>query len=297
MFLVTGAAGFIGSALSKRLIELGHKVVTVDNLSTGFVENIPNEVIFVKGDCHDKSLIKSLDKYSFDAIFHIAGQSSGEISFDDPVYDLQTNAESTLLLLKLALKVKCKKFIYASTMSVYGDQGETLVKEDSSLNPKSFYGVGKLASEKYLSIFQNFGINCTALRLFNVYGPGQNMYNLRQGMVSIFLAQAFNHNEINVKGSKDRFRDFIFIDDVVNAFISSYNKEKISFSNKISPSGLLPIFPNSFKPFSIVVLGIIVLAKTIGFSLPYKITSLILISSLAILRNKISSSVASDNSS
>jgi len=190
-YLVTGAAGFIGSALAKRLLIEGNKVITIDNLSTGFETAIPEGVEFFKGDCQDYSIVKQLEKYSFDAIFHIAGQSSGEISFDDPVYDLQTNAQSTLLLLKLALKTNCKKFIYASTMSVYGDQPDHKVNEEAMLKPKSFYGVGKVASEHYLRIYQQYGIQSTAMRLFNVYGPGQNLKNLRQGMVSIFFGHGF----------------------------------------------------------------------------------------------------------
>ena len=96
-YLVTGAAGFIGAALAKRLIKQGNKVVTIDNLSTGFIESIPEGVIFIEGNCQDESIINQLFSYKFDAIFHIAGQSSGEISFEDPVYDLQTNTQSTLL--------------------------------------------------------------------------------------------------------------------------------------------------------------------------------------------------------
>tara|TARA_B100001250_G_scaffold224022_1_gene192099 strand:+ start:10601 stop:11533 length:933 start_codon:yes stop_codon:yes gene_type:complete len=229
-FLVTGAAGFIGSSLAKKLIELGNNVVTIDNLSTGSINNLPEGIIFYKGNCQDEKIIEKIEKYSFDAIFHIAGQSSGEISFDDPVYDLQTNTQSTLMLLKLALKTNCKKFIYASTMSVYGDQPDKPVSIDLKPNPKSFYGVGKLASENYMKIYQNYGINCTALRLFNVYGPGQNLDNLRQGMVSIFMAQAIKNNKIIVKGSKKRFRDFIYIDDVVNAFLKAYNKDNVGFN-------------------------------------------------------------------
>ena len=118
-FLVTGAAGFVGAALAKKLINNGDKVVTVDNLSTGFEGSIPEGVVFYKGNVQDPSLIKKLYKYRFDCIFHIAGQSSGEISYDDPVYDLQTNTQSTLLLLKLAEKVNCKKFIYASNVCLW----------------------------------------------------------------------------------------------------------------------------------------------------------------------------------
>jgi UDP-glucose 4-epimerase len=223
IFLVTGAAGFIGAAVARKLIDEGHKVITIDNLSTGYQDAIPEGVEFFKGDCQDYSVIKQLEKFTFEAIIHIAGQSSGEISFDDPVYDLQTNAQSTLLLLKLAIKTKCTNFIYASTMSVYGDKPDGPVKEDTELKPKSFYGVGKLASEHYLRIYSEYGINSTALRLFNVYGPGQNMDNLRQGMVSIFLAQALKNKHIVVKGSAERYRDFVFIDDVVKGFIKAYN--------------------------------------------------------------------------
>ena len=224
-YLVTGAAGFIGSALSRRLIKEGNEVVTIDNLSTGFRENIPEAVTFIEGDCGELDVYRKIENFSFDAIFHIAGQSSGEISFDDPVYDIKTNAQSTLLLLKLALQNGCRRLIYASTMSVYGIKAEGAVAENDNCEPESFYGVAKLASEKYLRIFQQFGIQTTSLRLFNVYGPGQNMKNLKQGMVSIFLAQMLRDRQIIVKGSPDRFRDFIYIDDVVEAFLRCLTSE------------------------------------------------------------------------
>lgn len=225
-YLVTGAAGLIGAALAKRLIKEGHKVVTIDNLSTGFERNIPDGVTFIKADCGDSSTYADLPDERYDAIFHIAGQSSGEISFDDPIYDIRTNAESTLLLLKFALQNGCDRFIYASTMSVYGAKPDRPVKEDDDCHPLSFYGVAKLASEHYMRIYQQYGINSTSLRLFNVYGPGQNMENLRQGMVSIFLAQMINNKHIHVKGSPDRYRDFIYIDDVVEAFTRCLTHEK-----------------------------------------------------------------------
>ena len=223
-FIVTGAAGFIGSAVARKLLSQNNEVLTIDNLSTGFEESIPEGAEFIKGDCQDEKIIKSLKADKFDAIFHIAGQSSGEVSFDDPVYDLQTNTQSTLLLLDLAKKTGCNKFIYASSMSVYGEQPDKPVPEESVQNPQSFYAIGKLASEQYLRVYQKFGIDTVSLRLFNVYGPGQNMKNLRQGMVSIFISQAIKSKEIIVKGSLDRFRDFVYIDDVVDAFILSLEK-------------------------------------------------------------------------
>ena len=217
-YLVTGAAGFIGAALASRLMKEGNQVVTIDNLSTGNISNIPDGVKFIEGDCGNQDVYSNIPNDPFDAIFHIAGQSSGEISFDDPIYDIRTNAESTLLLLKFALKNNCKRFIFASTMSVYGIKPERPVKENEDCHPESFYGIAKLASEHYLRVYEQFGIDTTSLRLFNVYGPGQNMDNLRQGMVSIFLAQMLKDNSIHVKGSADRFRDFIHVDDVVESF-------------------------------------------------------------------------------
>ena len=176
--LVTGGAGFIGSHLINRLLEEGGNVTIIDNLTTGFKKNIPLEATFIKGDCGDYKVYRKIKKQKFDAIFHIAGQSSGEVSFDDPIYDINSNTSSTILLLKFALKIGCKRFIFASTMSVYGVKSNSPVKESSKTLPESFYGISKLASENYLRIFENYGIKYTSLRLFNVYGPGQNMIRL-----------------------------------------------------------------------------------------------------------------------
>ena len=220
-YLVTGVAGFIGAAVAAALVRDGHEVAGLDNLSTGFLSNVPQGVSFFEGDCQDETMYSErLAGKTFDAIFHIAGQSSGEISFDDPVYDLRTNAESTLHLLKFALKTGCRRFLYASTMSVYGIQPDAPVKETAPTAPQSFYGVGKLASEHYLRLYEQYGVRSTCLRLFNVYGPGQNMTNLRQGMVSIFMAMMLDSAHIHVKGSPDRYRDFVYIDDVVAAFLA-----------------------------------------------------------------------------
>ena len=215
-YLVTGAAGFIGAAIAAKLLSQGHKVWTIDNLSTGYNENIPDGVIFIQGACQDEASISKLNGLRFDAILHFAGQSSGEVSFDDPVYDLRTNTESTLRLIKYGLETGCRRFIYASSMSIYGTVADEPIAENHETLPLSFYGVGKLASENYLRIYASKGLKFTGLRFFNVYGPGQNMQNLRQGMVSIFLKQLLAHDKIMVKGPLDRFRDFIYINDCVN---------------------------------------------------------------------------------
>ncbi len=226
MYLVTGAAGFIGSAIASKLISNGHRVVTIDNLSTGYESAVPEGCEFILGDCQDHNVYNKIPQDRYDAILHIAGQSSGEISFDDPKYDLQTNAESTLHILKFCLRNGCKRIIYASTVSVYGKKPDRPISEQDEVKPESFYGVGKLASEHYLRIYENYGINSTCLRLFNVYGPGQNLNNMRQGMVSIYLSQMLRSDHIHVKGSAERFRDFVYIDDVVNAFLLSIKNEQ-----------------------------------------------------------------------
>jgi len=255
-YLVTGAAGFIGAALAKKLLAAGHGVVTIDNLTTGGEKNVPDGCILIRGDCQDRETLGKLGNRRFDAIFHIAGQSSGEISFDDPVYDLQSNAQSTVMLMKYALGTGCGKFLYASSMSVYGEQGDRALDENTPCVPKSLYAVGKLASEHYMRIYSGFGLETTALRLFNVYGPGQNMANLRQGMLSIYLAQALEKKKVVVKGSLERFRDFVYIDDVAKAFLACLETPggesrvfNVGTSEKTTVGGLLALMAEKL-PFS-----------------------------------------------
>jgi len=233
-YLVTGAAGFIGSNIAKKLLDFGHQVVTIDNLSTGRESNIPRQCSFIRGDV-DSDSIRQLDNTKFDAILHIAGQSSGEISFEDPVYDIKSNVISTVCLLDYAVKTGCSRFIYASTMSVYGEQKDKeRYSESDILEPKSFYAIGKIASEQYMKIYhEQHGIKYTALRYFNVYGKGQSLENLKQGMVSIYLKQFIDNafEKIVVKGSVDRFRDLSHVDDITEVSIESIHNK--GFYNQI----------------------------------------------------------------
>ena len=205
-FLVTGGAGFIGSAIAKRLCGNGHDVVIIDDLSTGYEDNVPGRCRFVRADVADPNTYDEIANDSFDAILHLAGQSSGEISFEDPVRDICSNTISTVLLLRYALKTKCSRFLFASTMSVYGEGSDNAVSEQSICSPRSFYGVSKLASERYLNLYEMQGIQSTAFRLFNVYGPGQNLSNLKQGMVSIYLAQVLKNGHVHVKGAQKKMK-------------------------------------------------------------------------------------------
>lgn len=223
--LITGIAGFIGSNIAKRFISEGFKVIGIDDLSTGKIQNIPDQTNFIEGDILDPKVFNKInEKCSY--ILHLAGQSSGEISFEDPVKDLHLNTISTLNVINFGIKNQSKKILYASSMSVYGEVNDKPVKETQRPLPISCYGISKLASENYLEIFSK-NIPFVSMRMFNVYGPGQNLNNLKQGMVSIFIAQALKNKNICVKGDLNRFRDFIYIDDVVEAWYKATISEKV----------------------------------------------------------------------
>ena len=229
--VVTGVAGFIGSRVAARMAAEGFEIVGVDDLSSGKQSNVPSSIDFIQGNLADTQTISKLPK-SAELVLHLAGQSSGEMSFDDPVADLEKNTISTLNLIRYGIAVNASKLVYASSMSVYGNVPDAPISEDEHVAPLSCYGVGKLAAENYLNVFCK-QLPSVSLRMFNVYGPGQDMTNLRQGMVSIYLAQALRSKHIVVKGSLDRFRDFIFIDDVVDAWFRVATLEDIE-SNTIN---------------------------------------------------------------
>ncbi len=223
--IVTGGAGFIGSHLAKRLLERGDEVYILDDLSTGFQRNVPEGVAFSLvdvGSLNDLLALNFPDK--IDVIYHLAGQSSGEASFEDPLRDIKSNYVATYNILKLGKMKHCQRFIFTSSMSVYGEigNGDKPVTELQECKPVSYYGCNKLASEKLINVFiKGTMIQPTIFRLFNVYGPGQNMSNLKQGMLSIYMSYLIKNTPIIVKGSLDRFRDFIYVDDVVDGLIQS----------------------------------------------------------------------------
>jgi len=223
--LITGVAGFIGSKIAKKALEKGFEVIGVDDLSSGNKEQIPTGLEFYAYDLSDKNLVNKLP-VKVDYILHLAGQSSGEISFDNPISDLEKNTHSTLNLIQFGIKNKVKKILYASSMSVYGAVKDIPISEQQEALPLSCYGVGKRASEQYLFIFRD-QLPYISYRMFNVYGPGQDLTNMQQGMVSIFVSQALQSNAILVKGSLDRFRDFIYVDDVADCWLKGIELDEL----------------------------------------------------------------------
>ncbi len=214
--LITGGAGFIGTALARKLRSQHHQVCLIDLDHRFGAEHEGYETHFVDIRS-DKSFEKISDK-KFDYIFHLAAQTSGAISQEKPEVDVDTNVKGTLNLCNFARMCGAEKIIFSSSMATYGNS-DGKISEDFPLNPLSNYGASKVAGEYYIKMFKQYGIEHTIFRLFNVYGPGQDMFNLQQGMASIFLAQSISSSTIKVTGSMERFRDFVFIDDVVDALL------------------------------------------------------------------------------
>lgn len=224
--VVTGAAGFIGNALARRLHTLGREVIALDDFSSGRSKEVAPGLEVVDCDIRDREKLVALLPDKIDAVVHCAAQSSGEISFDDPWDDMTRHVHATMRLLEAAKERGTSHFVYASSMAAYGEPAEFPVRETQRLLPLSFYGAGKAAAENYVRIYCEGDMAFSIVRPFSVYGAGQDLRNLRQGMVSIYLAQLLRTGRIEVKGSLDRFRDFVHLDDAVDAFVSVLETSK-----------------------------------------------------------------------
>lgn len=219
-YLVTGGAGFVGSVLCHRLVASGQTVTVVDDLSNGRRENVPKEARFLEMDLADEAGYQRLDDGGFDAIIHCAAQSSNAISFKDPRADLAANQIATLNLLEFCRRRGIKRFLFTSSMSAYGRPKNFPTPESEPCYPDSFYAVHKLASEHYVRIYaQEYGLESTVFRLYTTYGYGQNLANMQQGLLSIYLGYLLNDTPLVVKGSGERLRDIVHVEDVVDAMM------------------------------------------------------------------------------
>ena len=219
--LITGVSGFIGKKLSKSLLDEGHKIWGIDNFYNSTKADVPEGVDFLESDVAQDEWRLWLSGIKINKIIHLAAQSSGEVSFSEPIYDLDTNIKGTMQVCLYSRDNDVSQIIFASSMSVYGES-QGLVNESTLAIPLSLYAVGKKASEDYLRIFsKQFSFSVKCLRLFNIYGDGQNLENMSQGMVSIFLAQLFSDSKtVVVKGGIERYRDFSYIFDIVSIFLN-----------------------------------------------------------------------------
>lgn len=218
--LVTGGAGFIGSNLADELIRQGAKVAIIDNLVTGFRENleeIRGDFEFIEGDLNDpRSLAKALE--NVEIVFHEAALPSVPRSVTDPAETHQACVNATFDLLVKAKESGVRRFIYAASSSAYGDQ-ETLPKvETMSPYPMSPYAVAKLTGEYYCSVFhQVYGLETMSLRYFNVFGPRQNPSSQYSGVISRFIDALMTGDRPVIYGDGEQTRDFTFIANVTDA--------------------------------------------------------------------------------
>jgi UDP-glucose 4-epimerase len=218
-YLITGGAGFIGSAMAVKLLHGKHEVHVIDIESrVNRVRDKLKGAHFHCGDISKESTFSSLPTDIFDVAFHMAAQTSARVSEEDPGLDIDSNVKGTYYFCKWARENKTKKAVLTSSMAVYGAHGDN-IDEDAPINPNSVYGITKVASESFFRILSEDGVKTSVYRLFNVYGPGQDYSNMKQGMLSIFLTQALLSDAIRVTGSLSRYRDFVYIDDVLNALL------------------------------------------------------------------------------
>ena len=216
---VTGGAGFIGSHLVDRLIEDGHTVQVIDNLYTGNKEFVHSKAQFIELDIRDPKLYSVLEEFRPDYIFHEAAQTEVSTSMSDPMLDCDINLMGLINLLNAAVKLDVKKFLMPSSAAVYGNLDTLPLNEEMIGNPSSFYGLTKLTTEHYLRIYHEaFGLPYLCYRYSNVFGPRQGNGG-EGGVISIFAKAIVQGSPIIIYGDGKQTRDFIYVDDVVEANI------------------------------------------------------------------------------
>lgn len=214
--LVTGGAGFIGSHIAKRLVTAGIEVAVIDDLSMGKRENLPEGVEFFHGSILDRNVLRQ-SLSGVDVVLHNAARVSIRNSFDDIYGDTETNVLGTVNVLREAGKAGIKKFIFASSMAVYGGRARLPVAEEGPLEPISPYGAGKLAGEMYVrQLSRYYGFESIVLRYFNTYGPGQTLTPY-VGVITIFINNLMQNRPPLIFGTGEQVRDFVYVGDVAEA--------------------------------------------------------------------------------
>ncbi|MEE9271522.1 MAG: SDR family oxidoreductase [Candidatus Krumholzibacteria bacterium] len=223
-YLVTGGAGFIGSHLAETLVADGHEVRVLDNLSTGKRENMQafqTGITYIEGDIRDVDTVeRAVDGVEY--VLHQAALASVPRSIEDPLSSNQVNVLGTLNLLEAARKHSIKKFVYASSSSVYGDSDSLPKREDMAPNPKSPYAVGKLTAEWYCRVYSELhDLPTVSLRYFNVFGPRQDPDSQYSAVIPLFVTALMRGQRPTIFGDGEQSRDFTYIDNVVEANLLS----------------------------------------------------------------------------
>ncbi len=227
--LVTGGAGFIGSHIVDRLLREGFEITVVDNLSTGRRENIAHhqnrrDFHFIKGDIRDTTLVKKVIE-DVDAVYNEAALVGIPSSIENPLLTNEINVSGTLNLLKACTDANVKRFIHASSAAIYGKTKILPIHEKLTPQLLSPYAVSKLAAENYVKIYHKvYGLNTVCLRYFNVYGPRQT-YNPYSGVITIFINNLLRKEPPIINGDGKQTRDFIHVQDVVEANMLTLTKK------------------------------------------------------------------------
>ncbi|MDD2807929.1 MAG: NAD-dependent epimerase/dehydratase family protein [Patescibacteria group bacterium] len=230
--LVTGGAGFIGSHLVDALINNEHDVVVVDNLSTGTKENLNAKAKFIKLDITADQLAEVFAVEKPKVVFHLAAQIDVRKSVANPVWDAEQNIIGSINLLENCRKYEVQKVIFSSTGgAIYGETEKIPTTESEPTEPISPYGIGKLATEKYLNYYwQVFGLPFTILRYGNVYGPRQNSKG-EAGVVAIFCDKLQAGVSPTINGDGKQTRDYVYVGDVVKANLAALENDQVAIFN------------------------------------------------------------------
>lgn len=217
--LITGGFGFVGSRLVRHLRARGLEVVVMEHAAAAAPADIA-DVQVLRADITDEASLAAVPAAGIEAVLHMAAQSSGPRSFSIPVTDVKLNVLGTLNVINWCLANSVDRLLFASSFVIYGDHPDReALDEATPCRPKSVYAGSKLAAEHLLMNYaQPKGIRWNALRMFNVYGPGQDITKPDQGVVGIFMNMLRRQDAVQVKGRLDRFRDLINIEDVVQGW-------------------------------------------------------------------------------
>jgi len=225
-YLVIGGAGFIGSHLSDRLLNLKNQVTILDNLSTGKKKNINPKAKFFKADIRNLKQILPYFK-NIDGVFLLAALPQVEYSINYPRESNENNLNGTLNVLVASQQAKVKKIVYSSSSAIYGNTKKTPIKEIFKSNPLSPYALQKLAGEEYCRLFSLIhNLETVSLRYFNVYGTRMNNKGAYINVISIFINQLTKKQPLTITGNGKQTRDFVHINDVVEANILAMNSKK-----------------------------------------------------------------------
>lgn len=240
-FLITGGAGFIGAGLANTLVQRGHAVRVLDDLSSGDTARLDAAVNFTRGDVEDKpKMWRLLD--GVDCVVHLAARVSVPESALYPREYNRTNVSGTVAIMEAMRDAGIKRVVLASSGAVYGKQSVSKVHEQLLPNPDSPYAASKLAAENYVrTIGQMWNIETVALRVFNTYGPGQPIPPTYPPVIPRFLRQILGHGSLVIYGDGSQTRDFIYLDDVVEAIIlaataSGVNRQVINIGSGVGTS-------------------------------------------------------------